>query len=135
MWTISSKTINTCHSSFTVGSTRVSNPISCPNLRVSASIIKWKTAFASSIPPNIYLFISFGNKKLLIFLNRRAGQLASNQAGRRGGYTSILCGLLKITIGRDFLRHLARWLTVFGMVPLKRDHTEKRTGRKINYPS
>lgn len=56
------------HSSFTVRSTRVSNPISCPNLRVSASIIKWKTAFASSIPPNIYRFHSFTRYDVNLYL-------------------------------------------------------------------
>jgi len=44
------------HSSLTVRSTRVSNPISDPNLRVSASIITWKTAFAASIPLSIYRY-------------------------------------------------------------------------------
>ena len=42
--------------SFTVRTTRVSNPVCSPHLRTSASVICWKPAFAIGVLPDIYRF-------------------------------------------------------------------------------
>ena len=42
--------------SFTVRTTRVSNPVRSPHLRTSASVICWQPAFAIGVLPDIYRF-------------------------------------------------------------------------------
>ena len=42
--------------SFTVWTTRVSNPVCSPHFRASASVTVQLIAFASGVPPNIYAF-------------------------------------------------------------------------------
>ena len=44
------------HSSFTVWTTRVSNPVCSPHFRTSASVSSQWAAFATDVPPNIYEF-------------------------------------------------------------------------------
>ena len=44
------------HTSFTAGTTGVSNPVRSPGFRASASVFVQKAAFATGIPPNIYAF-------------------------------------------------------------------------------
>ena len=42
--------------SFTVRTTRVSNPVRSPHLRTSASVVRSKPAFATGVLPDIYRF-------------------------------------------------------------------------------
>ncbi len=44
------------HSSFTVRTTRVSNPVCSPHFRASASVTVQLVAFATGVPPNLYAF-------------------------------------------------------------------------------
>ena len=47
---------NSEYSSFTVWTTRVSNPVCSPRFRASVSVSVQKAAFATGVPPNIYAF-------------------------------------------------------------------------------
>ena len=44
------------HPSFTVRTTRVSNPVRYPHLRASASVVLPQAAFAIGVPRDIYAF-------------------------------------------------------------------------------
>ena len=46
----------TLYPSFTVWTTRVSNPVCSPHFRASTSVSVQKVAFATGVPPNIYAF-------------------------------------------------------------------------------
>ena len=47
---------NSEYSSFTVWTTRVSNPVCSPRFRASVSVTVQQAAFATGVPPNIYAF-------------------------------------------------------------------------------
>jgi hypothetical protein len=68
---------NTYHSSFTVRGTRVSNPISYPHLRLSASIITWKRAFAASIPLSFCGYQPYSKYYLNLYLIQAFKYLSS----------------------------------------------------------
>ena len=53
------------HSSFTAWTTRVSNPVCSPRLRISASVLAQMIAFASGIPPNIYGFHPYTRNSII----------------------------------------------------------------------
>ena len=50
---------NSEYSSFTVWTTRVSNPVCYPRFRTSASVTVQVAAFATGVPPDIYGFHSY----------------------------------------------------------------------------
>ena len=67
---------NSEYSSFTVWTTRVSNPVCSPHFRASASVKAQQAAFATGVPPDIYAFHRYtGNSACLYSTQDRKFQM------------------------------------------------------------